>query len=115
MEELLDDLGENEILNSSLKKEKKILFIVLAVLTLINFLIAPFGFDRVPMFGVNGERLVGALTIGVAIWGFILGLLIALAPYKNLIYKQKYFTAALLGMCIVQILMTAGIFITIVV
>lgn len=52
---------------------------------------------------------VNANLVGNNIIGFILGIFLALFPYKNLSYKKKYLRASLLSILILQI--TAGVLI----
>lgn len=110
MEEILDNIPQEDKNKAVLKKKRVTLLIILAVLTLTSFLLAPIGFAKRPMYGPEGEeRFAGMLIAGTAIWGFILGLLLAIIPFRKLPYKQKYLTASLFGMCIIQFLITATV------
>jgi len=97
----LNNLTENE--KTILLFEKKYLWIILA---LIGFNII--GFYSVYYFvggSLNDNRLLLSFTtiIGFAsIFGFILGLIISLFPYKQMEFGNKYKRGTVLGLVIIQ-------------
>ena len=77
---------ENKELNHS-KKILKILFIISSVLVLVNLLhglISPKTF-----FSMAGESVLG-IEFGILIWGLIVGALLGLIKYENLLYKKRF-------------------------
>ncbi|MFT5600052.1 MAG: hypothetical protein ACI9N1_000286 [Flavobacteriales bacterium] len=110
MDELIDDITGDINYKFSIKKINIVLILICVSLCIFNLIVAPYGLSKFPIFGPEGQdRILGIFTIGVGMWGFVLGLLISLIPFRSLPYKKKYITASLLGMCIVQLLMTLSV------
>lgn len=107
-------------LHEELKKQKRKYLIIAIVLGLVNLLVYNF-FNRTGGFTLSGEYIeysviqalkssIITLFISTPVVCFILGLIIAMLPYKGLVYSQKYLRAVLIVMIIAySFLLFAGI------
>jgi hypothetical protein len=87
-DDLVQKPGEDDIkaLAKKLRRKYFITFLVIATLNTILF----YTFEKTLHFVFGGENALGALFIGVLGWGFILGFLFNLIPYKNIPYWKRY-------------------------
>jgi len=104
MEETLDEIPQLDKAIAQLKKRRNYLFFGFGLLTLLSYVLFEFAIQgRVP-FVPNGYHPLIYFAIGAGVWGLILGLLMALIPFRKVPYGKKYWTAAALGMCLFQLL-----------
>ena len=107
--DLLDSLlsenpeDERKKLDLHLAKRRKFFLILLAILTVLNITIVETGLINAPrIFGSDSPRMYSVFTFGIAIWGFILGLLFSLIPYKKAPYGKKYLLVSMIVMAVLD-------------
>ena len=95
-----------------IKKQRNKYLIRISILIPLNIIL----FAVIPLDGRQiSERFWVALpayTIYMNITGFLLGLLMALIPYKRLSYGKRYFRASLLTILVLNLILLAMVVLT---
>lgn len=105
MNEILDHTPSESSISLKAQNKKFLISIIgLAGINILLFSILPIDFRSA------NERFAVALpgiTVGTLVIGFILGLIVALFPYKKLSFSKKYLRSSFLIMLILQLIMFA--------
>lgn len=89
-----------------IKRQRWILAASMLFFAILNTVVINTLFEDTTVIFGNGSSPFMVFTVGSAIWGFLLGLLVALIPYKRLSYGKKYLSASLLVMNIINLFYT---------
>ncbi|WP_375561778.1 hypothetical protein ACE193_04285 [Bernardetia sp. OM2101] len=105
--EILDaDLTES--IDEKLKSDKKKYVVRILILIVLNTILFGLLIKGQRSMTDNFMSALIANLIGFNIIGFMLGVIVALFPFKGLSYKKRYLRASLLTILTLQIIMAIG-------
>ena len=96
-------------LNSKLKRDRKKYLTRISLLIVISTILFGLLIKGLGGFTETFLTALNANLIGFNIFGFFLGTIVAIFPYKGLPYKKRYLRASLLVILTIQIILTIGL------
>lgn len=103
------DTGFTENIEDKLKSDRRKYLRRIGILIIINTFLFGLLIKGIGSFTDTLLTALSANLIGYNIFGFILGSILALLPYKGLPYLKKYLRASLLTILTIQYIMSVGL------